>query len=466
MSINTWYAVTVYDNDENRALPFSYDHPQPAGVVRGEYALGQLIAQVESLGCTAVKKAAMSAQHATELVGQTCRMFLSEDTLLTASEQGPLCTQPGYNPAYYAKHVRPSDATWVTEDFEVNPLKREDLVEPRTVAVFGARPADLWPSKDEKSVSMRYQRSEWWSAFDDIYSELEALADKSDLVVVTDETQGAAQLGYWASTALKREYYNVSSELYITFDGCERAWNNQLPVFSVGDFEKELATADKVNRIHEPPQDGGNLPRDVYKEVCQKKHAQMSEGCVDGVCLTIYGTAAVPALPGVPLDFNAIMAGLTAAGRQGVYSMDELAQARAGVDGRIEQAQGKVNAISSQMDAARARLDAFVEIAAQRPGGEYLNYIEDAQEKVDELTVALAAAQEELSAAKGARSDFSKIDKAALCCDMGAAMESLGVKARKRPTVAAYGEKARIYREVPTVKLQPRQADATRQHQV
>lgn len=469
MSSNTWYGIVAYDNEENKVLPFDYPYPQPVGIVQGDDALAQMKNQIRAMGCTPVVKDSLTPLSALNRIHQSCRMrALPMDVLLAAAEQGPICVQPGYTPSDYAAQVRPRDLSWVDQyPAYYTELAQMPKTEPaRTVAVFGVRPADLWPSKDEKSVMMRYQRAEWWSAYDDIYAELENFAREGELYVVTDETQGAAQLGHWAATALKREYGGVYSSVFATFDGCERAWNNQLPVFSADDFGKELDTADWKEFVCRAPEDGGNLPRSEYKDACQDKHSRMSKICGAGVCTTIYGTAAVPALPDRPLDFAAITAGLTAAGRQGIYSMDELAAARTGVDGRIGQAQGKVNALTSEMDAAQARLAAFTEIAAQRPGGEFGNYIIEAQDKVDEIARALSVANEELSAAKTARGDFDKIEKAALSCDMGAAMASLGAKARKRPTVAAYGEKARIRRAVPTVKLQPQRAETNRKYQV
>lgn len=469
MSSNNWYGIVAIENDENKVLPFDYPYAQPAGIVQGEDAANRMMAQLEAMGCFAVKKEGLGFAGALERVQAACKMRgLPKDMLIAAREQGPFCVQPGYSPADYTTQVRPKDASWVEEfpAYYAEVEQRPKTDPSRTVAVFGVRPADLWPSKDEKSVLMRYQRSEWWAPYDDIYSELENFAREGELYVVTDETQGAAQLGHWATTALKHEYSEVYSDVYVTFEGCERAWNAQLPVFSADDFGRELDAADWVHYMHEAPGDGGNLPRSEFKNACQAKHRDMSAICGAGVCTTIYGTATVPALPGRPLDFAAITAGLTAAGRQGIYSMDELAAAREGADVRIGQAQGKVNALTSEMDAAQARLDAFAEIAAQRPGGEFGNYIAEAQGKVDEIAGALGVANEELSVAKAARGDFDKIEKAALCCDMGAAMKSLGAKARKRPTVAAYGEKARIRRAVPTVKLQPQRAETNRKHQV
>ena len=469
MSSNTWYGIVAYDNEENKALPFDYPYSQPVGIVQGDDAVAQMKRQIIDMGCTPVVKKGMAPISVLNLIHKACRMrALPMDVLLAAPEQGPLCVQPGYIPSDYTARARPKDLSWI-EGYPAyfSELAQMPKTDPsRTVAVFGARPADLWPSKDEKSVLMRYRRSEWWAPYDDIYSELEKFAREGELYVVTDETQGAAQLGHWAATALKREYGEVYTSVFATFEGCERAWNNQLPVFSADDFSKEVEAADWVRFIREAPEGGGNLPRSEFKTACQEKHKDMSDICGIGICATIYGTATVPALPDRPLDFAAITAGLTAAGRQEIYSIDELAAARIGVDGRIEQAQGKVNALTSEMDAAQARLDAFTEIAAQRPGGEFGNYIIEAQDKVDKIAAALGVANEELSVAKAARGDFDKIEKAALSCDMGAAMESLGAKARKRPTMAAYGEKARIRRAVPTVKLQPQHAETNRKHQV
>ncbi len=445
------FAIAIY-------LDNGYKYASPAGVVFGLEAKARVRAMAQAAGGTIASKAVdMSPSSGFDLLEGMCRMTNLPRAFLDPEKELPLCLRPGFDPYEYSAHRTPPDQSWVEESSWTYAEVRPPRESSRTVAVFGARPADLYPGRDDSSKVKRYQRKEYQKMLVDIKRELRHFADEGTTIVVTDETQGAAQLGHWAAEALKREDYDMYNDVYVTFDGCENSWKEGIACFSRNDFANERNCADELHFMHEPPTDGPNLPRDVYKQVCQQKHRTMAAISEAGICATIYGTARVPALPGVPLDFEAIKQGLTAAGRQDIYSLDDLAAARAGASAKIESANAKVQDVARDLTVAKTKLDTFEQLAEQsRAGGDDASYIKGCIETTRASVIALeskhAAAQEELKAAKGSFGDFDKIEAAARCCDMDAAMASLGSKAASRKTMAAYGEKAQVPRTVQAVK--------------
>lgn len=448
-----FYAIAVCDG---------YNAPEPAGIVYGTRERIQMVSAIQkavkaaNVNSYRVEKfSASTPEDAMDWLEHICELHGLPRNMTDPSR--PICFQPDYVSARFEsmRKARSNDESWVEDvSFSYN---EPSQTKESTVAIFGARPTDLY-SKDNESL--RYLRDGWQNMLEDIKAALRDLADQGVYTVVTDETQGAAQLGHWAAEALKREGYEMANDVYVSWQGVEDAWNKQSPVFSAGDFVCELECADNVTYLRDAPENG-RLPYSEYRALNESKMQSMSARAGFGICATAYGTATVAAAPGQTLDMPAITAALTAAGRQQVYSLADVPAAHVAANAALAAATTQEKAIAGQLEQAKTKLEGFEFVAAQggetdRESTEFINEcLASARADVENIENRLSAAQGEVKQAKGALKDCDAIAKASQCCNIEAALSSLGNQARGRKTVAAYGEQAKEPRAVETVRLQP-----------